>query len=140
MCVEEGFEAYFELVEANLIEEALVFQPFDFYGALFCFLLEDVHFLLVELVEVVLHGAGPPVFPFVLALVVLDVPAEGGAEGVLAVVVEADDGVDDEDEVFVGDGGLEDVGQFGVEDVVEHAHVAELVAEDQVGEAGGADF
>ncbi len=38
----------------------------------------------------------------------------------------------------MGDGGLEDIGQLGVEDVVEHIGGGHFIPEGQAGEAGGA--
>ena len=38
----------------------------------------------------------------------------------------------------MGDGGLEDIGQLGVEDVVEHISGGHFIPEGQAGEAGGA--
>lgn len=66
--------------------------------------------------------------------------AESGGEGGPAVLVEIDDGVEDEKEMFMGDGGLENVWQFGKKDVVEHAGVGYFVSQIKVGVAAGGHF
>ena len=98
-----------------------------------------LHPFLCGLVEFSLDRTASPVlggFGVIFDLV-LGVLAEGGAESVLTVFVEVDDGVEGQHQVFLGEVGLEDVGQFRVEDVVEHVAGSHLFPEGEGGVAGG---
>lgn len=66
--------------------------------------------------------------------------AKSSRESVAAVFIKVDDGVESEDEVLSGERGLEDIGEAGVKDMVEHACGGGVGAEGEVGVAGSGEL
>ena len=97
-----------------------------------------LHPLLCSLIEFSLDRTASPVLGGlgIIFDLVLGVLAEGGAECVFAVLVEVNDGVQSQNQMLLGDVRLEDVGQFRIEDVVEHVAGGHFFPEGKGGVAG----
>jgi hypothetical protein len=135
--VKQPFQPKLQLVKASAVIMALLLE---LSGAQLRLLV--LAFYRIEppsrcIVEILPDRTPSPLRPALLSRTPV---AESSTEGVAAVLVEVDDGVESEDQVLAGAGGLEDVGQAGVEDVVEQGEGSGGRAEGEAGEAGGGQF